>query len=111
MTGGRVDPDIEEIARRYLRCSADLSRSEQDEDAAWGPERNPDEAAYDEVRHAIRQGPAARAWALVSTVIRFAPDDRLEVEAAGPLEDLVRLRGAELVREVEAEAACDARFR
>jgi hypothetical protein len=46
----------------------------------------------------------------VREVLRQAPDDRLGVYAAGVLEDLVRRRGAELVREIELEAGSDHRF-
>jgi hypothetical protein len=105
--------DVGGLARAYLRYSASLSRQEPtaELDPDWVQDVDLDEAAYDGVRGAIDGGPAARAWALVAAVIRLAPDEQLAVEAAGPLEDLVRLRGAELVTEIEAEAARDARFR
>jgi hypothetical protein len=47
----------------------------------------------------------------VRTLLQEAEDDDLGTQAAGPLEDLVRLRGAELIGEIEAEVERDARFR
>ena len=103
--------DVRDIARGYLRCSAELSRPDQDPDATWNPETDPDQRAYDSVERAIRVGPAVRAWQLVVAILAQETDDRLAFQAAGPLENLIRLRGAEVVDLVEAEAAHDQRFK
>jgi hypothetical protein len=110
MSDKSIEKDAEEVAAAYLRYSAYLGRSARVEDDV-DPEGEADQWAYDEVEGTVRSGPASRAWALVSTVIRLAPENRVHVEAAGPLEDLVRLRGAELVSEIEAEAVTDENFR
>jgi hypothetical protein len=102
--------EVAELARGYLRCSAELSSLPQDANAIWSPETNPDQRAYDVVDAAIRNGPAARAWHLVHSVLDQAADNRLAHQAAGPLEDLVRLRGAEVVEFIEDAAASDERF-
>lgn len=70
-----------------------------------------EEAGHDAFEHAVRSGPARTAWHLVLELLRTASDDDLGFYAAGPLEDLVHLRGTELVDEIEAEARRDARFR
>ncbi|HEX8454006.1 MAG TPA: hypothetical protein VF647_18110 [Longimicrobium sp.] len=70
-----------------------------------------EEAGHDAFEGAIWDGPAQTAWRLVLELLRTAPDDDLGFYAAGPLEDLVRLHGAELIEDVEAEARRDSRFR
>jgi hypothetical protein len=75
------------------------------------PEMDSAGKAYFAVERLIRNEPAGVAWPLVREILRCVPDDRLDVYAAGPLEDLVRLRGAELVDAIEREAAEDERFR
>ena len=67
--------------------------------------------AYRAVEKLITLGPARLAWDVVVEILRRAPDDRLDVYAAGPLEDLVRFHGVELVDVIEREAARDERFR
>jgi hypothetical protein len=56
-------------------------------------------------------GPAEAAWELVLEVLRRAPEERLDVYAAGPLEDLVRRWGVDLLEEIEKEASRNERFR
>ena len=57
-------------------------------------------------------GPVAEeAWELVVTLIRTAPDERLEYIGAGPVEDLVNRHGAALIDSIEGEAKRDPRFR
>jgi len=104
------ESDVEDIARGYLRCSDSLSPENFDPDSAYDPD-DPDERAYEIVHRAIREGPAERAWELVTAVLRLSPDERLGFQAAGPLEDIVRRWGTELVGRIEAEAAADERFR
>ena len=111
MTQPAASPDDESVARGYLRCAAELSREDDDPDAVWEPEVDPDQRDYDLVHHTIRDGPPERAWALVIAVLRLTPDDRSMHLAAGPLEDLVKCQGAALVDRIEAEAARDERFR
>jgi hypothetical protein len=48
---------------------------------------------------------------LTQAVLRAAPNDRLDVYAAGVLESLVRGQGTALVAEIESAAAGDERFR
>ncbi|HEX8670645.1 MAG TPA: hypothetical protein VF710_02100 [Longimicrobium sp.] len=72
---------------------------------------DPEEAGHEAFEGAIWNGPAQTAWRLVLELLRTAPDDDLGFYAAGPLEDLVRLHGAELIDELEAEARRDSRFR
>lgn len=84
--------------------------------AAGGPASPPDrdspeEAGHDAFEDAIWNGPVQTAWQLVLELLRTAPDDDLGFYAAGPLEELVRLRGAEVIDEIEAEARRDPGFR
>ena len=99
-------PDPELVAA-YVRYAEALSQDIPDDT----PEMDRDARAYDEVWSAIRHGPAAYAWEVVRAVLRGAPDERLDAYAVGPLEDLVRIRGAEVVDQIEAEAKADERFR
>ena len=108
---GNSEPDVETIARGYLRCSDSLSDENFDPDSVWDPEHNPDELAYSIVKEAIRHGPPERAWELVTAVLRLSVDERLGLHAAGPLEDMVRRWGTELVDRIEELAAADERFR
>ena len=101
-----LPPDSEFVAA-YVRYAEALSQGVPDDT----PEMDRDERAYDEVWRAIRDGSAAYAWELVRAVLRGAPDERLDAYAVGPLEDLVRIRGAEVVDFIEAEAKADERFR
>jgi hypothetical protein len=68
------------------------------------------ERAYESVGNTVRGGPAALAWELVVRILRSATDERLEMYAASLLEDLVRLRGTEVIAQIEHEAATDQRF-
>jgi hypothetical protein len=90
----------------YIRHNEWLGRAGPEEDAP-----PLDENAYFAFREAIWDGPAGVAWELVTALLRAVPDERLETYAAGPLEDLVRLRAPELIDEIEREAQRDARFR
>ncbi|HEY9225903.1 MAG TPA: hypothetical protein VIP11_04605 [Gemmatimonadaceae bacterium] len=107
-----IDPDSDpaEIAVRYLRYVQTL-RTDDDPDTVWAPETDPDCRAYSFVEQKIRHGPAAVAWPLVRAIFAASPDEDLDTQAAGPLEDLVRTRGVELASAIEAEARRDARFR
>jgi hypothetical protein len=69
------------------------------------------EREFAEVKQRIHEGPSHVAWELVLEVLRRVPDERLEVYAAGPLEDLVRRWGVDLVGDIEREASRDERFR
>jgi hypothetical protein len=103
--------DVTSIARGYIRCADVLSSSDWDPDEIWSPETNPDQRAYEIIDAAIRGESAARAWELVVAILRESSDARLAHHASGPLEDLVRLRGAELIEPIEHEARRDQRFR
>lgn len=70
-----------------------------------------EKAGHDAFENSIRSGPALTAWRLVLELLHTAADADLGFYAAGPLEDLVHLRGAELVGEIESEARRDSRFR
>jgi hypothetical protein len=91
-------------------CGFRKRLAEDDDASELDPDRV-EEAGHDAFEDAIRGGPAQTAWHLVLELLRTASDDDLGVYAAGPLEDLVHLRGAELVDEIEAEASRDSRFR
>lgn len=109
MIDSRIGPlGVDTAVAGYLRYSQALQ--EDDEDAVYDP-LDPDTAAWDALEDAIRTAPAATAWELVRALLRQAPDGDLGFYAAGPLEELVRLRGAELIDEIEAEARSDERFR
>ena len=110
MAENTFNGDVKAVAAAYLRYSKSL-RSDADPNAIWSPETDPDCAAYDLVDQAVRSGPADRAWELVLEVLRQAPDDDLDTQAAGPLEELVRRRGVALIEQVEREAHRDQRFR
>jgi hypothetical protein len=99
--------DFVTAAKGYLRHGRALH---DNEDLVWNRE-DPDRAAYDAVRDAIRDAPADIAWGAVHQLLRLTPDEELGFVAAGSLEDLVHLRGAEIVALVEAEADRDPRFR
>jgi hypothetical protein len=52
------------------------------------------------------------AWSLVQALVATAPDDAtLGYVAAGPLEDLVKRFGVDLIEEIEESSRRDARFR
>ncbi len=100
--------DREALLAGYVAFSDALSRGVPDDT----PGMDAAERAHGAVDGIIRDGPADLAWALVAELLRRAPDDdRLGAYAVGPLEDLVRLRGPEIVEHVEAEARRDRRFR
>jgi hypothetical protein len=99
--------EITELAAGYVRYAEGLARDE----SADTPELTAAEQAYGLVEKAVRTGPAGRACELVVEILRRAPDERLDVYAAGILEDLVKFRGAEVIEAVEREAAADERFR
>jgi hypothetical protein len=101
-----LPPDSELIAA-YVRYAEALSKGVPDDT----PEMDSDGRAYEEVGRVIRDGSAAYAWELVRAVLRRAPDQRLDAYAVGPLEELVRIRGTEVVDVIEAEARADERFR
>jgi hypothetical protein len=69
-----------------------------------------EEAGHDAFVGVIRSGPALTAWHLVLELLHTSSDADLAFYAAGPLEDLVHLRGGELVGEIESEASLDSRF-
>ena len=99
--------DREALVTGYLRFAEALGRGVPDDTA----EMEAADDAYRAVAKFITHGPARLAWDLVVNILRRAPDDRLDVYAAGPLEDLVRCHGVELVNLIEHEAARDERFR
>lgn len=101
----RLGPlDVETVVSGYLRYSRRPRDDRNDYD-------HPDTIADDALRNAIVSAPASVAWELVRTLLRQADDGELSFHAAGLLEDLVALRGAELIGEIEAEARADERFR
>jgi hypothetical protein len=103
----RIGPlDIATVVSGYLRYARTLR-----DDAHTVDRDDADAVADDALRNAIFDAPAPTAWELVRTLLRQAEDDELSFHAAGPLEDLVALRGAELIDEIEAEARADKRFR
>ena len=105
---GAESVDQEALLAGYVAFSDALSRGVPDDT----PEMDAAERAYSAVEDIIRDGPADLAWALVVELLRRAPDvDRLGAHAVGPLENLVRRRGPEIVERVEAEAGRDPRFR
>jgi uncharacterized protein DUF6869 len=112
MVLGHSDSESEfgDLAAGYLRCARSL-RENHDPDGIWSPETNPDEAAYEAVDRAIREGPLDTAWALVKEILRQAPDEQLAAASVGTLEPLLQRRGGELVDRVEQEAQMDERFR
>jgi hypothetical protein len=99
--------ECERIAAGYVTYVENLARG----DEANHLDTHVGEREFEDVKHRIRAGPAGVAWGLVVEVLRRAPEARLEVYAAGPLEDLVRRWGVDLVAEIEKEASRDARFR
>ena len=99
--------EIADLAADYIRYAEELSR----DDSPDTPEITAAERAYDLVEKTVRAGPAGRAWELVVEILRQAPDERLDVYAAGVLEDLVRNHAGEVIGAIEREAAADERFR
>jgi hypothetical protein len=81
--------DDDALVAGYIEFAEALGRGVPEE----SPAMDAAERAYSAVEHAIRRGDGPRAWQLVLDVLRRAPDERLGTYAAGPLEDLVRLRG------------------
>jgi hypothetical protein len=99
--------EVTAVAEGYMRYSRALRSGAGD--LAVDPA---DAAADDALGRAIlADGPAEAAWEAVLEILRRAPDDELGFHAAGPLEDVVAYRGAELVGRIEAEARRDPRFR
>ena len=101
------DIDRETLIAGYVRFVEALGRGVPDQSA----EMDVASEAYHAVDKLIARGPAQSAWELVLELLRRAPDDRLDVYAAGPLENLVRHHGVELADVIEREAARDDRFR
>jgi hypothetical protein len=102
-----VTPAEQALISGYV---AHVERLGRDEPPSHVAERE-DYEAHAALERLLRAGDAAQAWRLTRAVLAAAPDDRLGLYAAGPLEDAVREHGAALVAEIEAEAARDARFR
>jgi hypothetical protein len=99
-------PDNAVLVAGYIRYAEALGRGDLSD-----PVLDSEERAYTAVQQLIREGPARDAWQMVLALLRQAPHERLDVYAAGPLEDLVNCQGHVLIGEIEAEAACDACFR
>lgn len=99
--------DLKAIAAGYVRYSEILCTGAFND----SPEMLADERVYTEVQEAVCTVAPDRLWELILAVLEQAPDETLDVYAAGLLEDAVRVRGAELVGAIEAEAARDERFR
>jgi len=99
--------ECERLATEYVVYVEELARIPHtgDQDSHRG------EREFAEVKHHIHSGPADVAWSLVLEVLRRAPDERLDAYPAGPLEDLVRRWGVDLVGNIEKEASRDERFR
>jgi hypothetical protein len=99
--------ECERIAVGYVTYVENLARGrEANESNIHVGERE-----FEEVKQRIHEGPSQVAWELVLALLRRVPDERLEVYAAGPLEDLVRRWGVDLVGDIEKEASRDERFR
>ena len=99
--------ECERIAAGYVTYVENLARAGQANEA----QIHDGEREFEELKQCIHAGPSDVAWELVLEVLRRVPDERLEVYAAGPLEDLVRRWGVDLVGKIEKEASRDARFR
>jgi hypothetical protein len=99
--------ECERIAAGYVTYVEKLASGGQADDL----DARDGEREFAEVKQRIHEGPSHVAWELVLEVLRRVPDERLEVYAAGPLEDLVRRWGVDLVGDIEREAARDERFR
>ena len=102
-----LQPSREALVAGYIRYAEALSVGVP----PATPEMSAAESAYDAVERVVRRGPASEAWMLTQAVLRAAPNDRLDVYAAGVLESLVRGQGTALVAEIESAAAGDERFR
>ena len=98
-----ADTPLEELIAGYVRYGVAVNR---------GNPKPADElcAAEAEVKRLLWWGPTEAVWELVLGVLAAAPDDDLGFFAAGLLEEMVCLRGAELVDRIERRAAADARF-
>jgi hypothetical protein len=99
--------ECERIAAGYVTYVENLARGGQTDEV----DIHDGEREFEEVKQRIHAGPSDVAWELVLEVLRRVPDERLEVYAAGPLEDFVRRWGVDLVGEIEKEALRDPRFR
>ena len=99
--------EITDLAAGYIRYAEELAQDLSPD----SPDITAAERAYDLVEKTVRNGPAERAWGLVVEILRQAPDERLDVYAAGLLEDLVKFRAPEVIEAIEREAAADERFR
>ena len=99
--------EITDLAAGYIQYAEELARDLSPD----SPEITAAERAYELVEKTVRKGSAERAWRLVVEILRQAPDERLDVYAAGLLEDIVKFRGLEVIEAVEREAAADERFR
>jgi hypothetical protein len=93
----KPDSDVEGLTVAYHRYGAE----KRDEDY-W---------AWAEVAEIARSRDRARAWEVMLAVVRTAPDDRLSVIGAGPLEDFIETHGAHTLDDIVREARDDARFR
>ena len=101
------ESDSEKLITGYIEYAEALGRGVPEDT----PEMDAAAEAYFAVEGLIRDGHPTVTWPLVLEILRRVPDDRLDVYAAGPLEDLVRLRGAEIVDAIERESSDDDRFR
>ena len=97
-----------EIIAGYIRYS---NRLRSDVNDSEEPDDDPDETAYDMLHRLLRSGPCPEAWSLIVQLLKAVPDADLATVAAGPLEDVVRWRGTEIIKPLETEAAADPRFR
>jgi hypothetical protein len=67
--------------------------------------------AWERVEH-LGEGDPHEAWSLLGVLVDLADSDELLADiGAGPLEDVLRAHGAELIDEIERKAAADPRFR
>src|SRR3954463_12146625 len=107
MSDSLTDISPEALASGYVLYEEQLAISGDFEDT---PKLSAALRAFSTVRQIVRDGEPDRAWAVTRSVLQAAPDDRLQVYAAGILEDLIRTRGKEVVAFVEREAETDERF-
>lgn len=90
-------PSDDEIATAYLR---ELPRLERDSgDEPW---------PVDALRLLVYFDPI-RAWRVLGTILRKAPNELLAVVGTGPLEEFIHRHARQYVREIE-DAAKDHRF-
>jgi hypothetical protein len=106
----KADADVDALALAYLRFAAALAAMPADSDGSLSANAERDQPAFAFVESVVVSGPSLRAWPVVRAILMHCSDDDLAFHAAGPLEQLVRYHGVEVVDVIEREAASDPRF-